>query len=50
MGIGMGVKASTVPIYAAENSPPAIRGALVMSWRELTPTAAAFPHPFADND
>jgi len=35
MGIGMGVKASTVPIYAAENSPAAIRGALVMSWREF---------------
>lgn len=34
MGIGMGVKASTVPVYAAENSPAAIRGALVMSWRE----------------
>jgi MFS family permease len=33
MGIGMGVKASTVPIYAAENSPASIRGALVMSWR-----------------
>ncbi|KAL2163599.1 hypothetical protein VTH06DRAFT_5657, partial [Thermothelomyces fergusii] len=32
MGIGMGVKASTVPIYAAENSPAVIRGALVMSW------------------
>ncbi|KAJ3948771.1 hypothetical protein N0V92_012998 [Colletotrichum tropicale] len=26
MGIGMGAKASTVPIYAAENSPPSIRG------------------------
>jgi hypothetical protein len=35
MGIGMGVKASTVPIYAAENSPAAIRGALVMSWRKF---------------
>ena len=35
MGIGMGVKASTVPIYAAENSPAIIRGALVMSWREF---------------
>ena len=34
MGVGMGVKASTVPIYAAENSPAAIRGALVMSWRK----------------
>lgn len=37
MGIGMGIKASTVPIYAAENSPAAIRGALVMSWREYAP-------------
>ncbi|OLN87421.1 putative metabolite transport protein YwtG [Colletotrichum chlorophyti] len=36
MGIGMGAKASTVPIYAAENSPPAIRGALVMSWQMWT--------------
>lgn len=33
MGVGMGAKASTVPIYAAENAPAAIRGALVMSWR-----------------
>lgn len=33
MGIGMGAKASTVPIYAAENAPASIRGALVMSWR-----------------
>ena len=36
MGVGMGVKASTVPIYAAENSPAAIRGALVMSWQMWT--------------
>ncbi|AEO60112.1 hypothetical protein MYCTH_2308979 [Thermothelomyces thermophilus ATCC 42464] len=36
MGIGMGVKASTVPIYAAENSPALIRGALVMSWQMWT--------------
>lgn len=42
MGIGMGVKASTVPIYAAENSPAAIRGALVMSWREFWTTAPLF--------
>lgn len=34
MGIGMGAKASTVPIYAAENAPASIRGALVMSWRK----------------
>ncbi|KAJ1328906.1 MFS transporter SP family sugar:H+ symporter [Microdochium nivale] len=36
MGVGMGVKASTVPIYAAENSPAAVRGALVMSWQMWT--------------
>ncbi|KAF6836721.1 hexose transporter [Colletotrichum plurivorum] len=36
MGVGMGIKASTVPIYAAENSPPSIRGALVMSWQMWT--------------
>ena len=35
MGIGMGAKASTVPIYAAENAPASIRGALVMSWRMI---------------
>ncbi|KAK5998080.1 putative metabolite transport CsbC-like protein [Cladobotryum mycophilum] len=33
LGIGMGAKASTVPIFAAENSPAPIRGALVMSWQ-----------------
>ncbi|RDA95802.1 hypothetical protein CP533_5190 [Ophiocordyceps camponoti-saundersi (nom. inval.)] len=36
MGIGMGTKASTVPIYAAENAPASIRGALVMSWQMWT--------------
>ena len=36
MGIGMGCKASTVPIYAAENCPAAIRGGLVMSWQMWT--------------
>ncbi|KAF4976768.1 hypothetical protein FZEAL_6601 [Fusarium zealandicum] len=36
MGVGMGVKASTVPIYAAENAPAAVRGALVMSWQMWT--------------
>jgi hypothetical protein len=30
LGIGMGAKASSVPIFAAENSPARIRGALVM--------------------
>ncbi|CAG8957497.1 hypothetical protein HYFRA_00011479 [Hymenoscyphus fraxineus] len=36
LGLGMGAKASTVPIFAAENSPAAIRGALVMSWQLWT--------------
>ena len=33
LGIGMGTKASTVPIFAAENSPATIRGSLVMGWQ-----------------
>lgn len=36
LGIGMGAKASTVPIYAAENSPAIIRGTLVMTWQMWT--------------
>lgn len=36
MGIGMGLKGSTTPIFAAENSPAAIRGALVMTWQFWT--------------
>lgn len=36
MGIGMGLKAATVPVYAAENSPAPIRGALVMTWQFWT--------------
>ncbi|KAF2006144.1 hypothetical protein P154DRAFT_603506 [Amniculicola lignicola CBS 123094] len=36
MGIGMGLKGSTVPVFAAENSPAQIRGALVMSWQMWT--------------
>ena len=36
LGLGMGAKASTVPIYAAENCPAAIRGGLVMSWQMWT--------------
>lgn len=36
MGIGMGLKGATVPIFAAENSPARIRGALVMSWQMWT--------------
>lgn len=29
----MGAKATTIPIFAAENSPASIRGALVMCWQ-----------------
>ncbi|PPR02977.1 hypothetical protein CVT26_004921 [Gymnopilus dilepis] len=36
LGIGMGVKATTVPVYAAENTPASIRGGLVMSWQLWT--------------
>ncbi|KAI0973168.1 sugar transporter-domain-containing protein [Xylaria arbuscula] len=36
LGIGMGIKASTVPIFAAENSPASIRGALTMTWQMWT--------------
>lgn len=36
LGFGMGMKGSTIPIYAAENSPATIRGALVMSWQLWT--------------
>ena len=33
LGIGMGTKASTIPVLAAENSPASIRGSLVMGWQ-----------------
>ncbi|KAF9467282.1 hypothetical protein BDZ94DRAFT_1248985 [Collybia nuda] len=36
LGIGMGCKATTVPVYAAENTPANIRGGLVMSWQMWT--------------
>ena len=36
LGFGMGMKGSTIPIYAAENSPAIIRGALVMTWQLWT--------------
>jgi len=35
MGIGMGLKGACVPIFAAENAPAVIRGALVMSWHAI---------------
>jgi len=36
LGIGMGCKGSTVPIFSAENAPAAVRGGLVMSWQMWT--------------
>lgn len=36
LGFGIGPKSATVPIYAAECVPPAIRGALVMQWQMWT--------------
>lgn len=36
MGIGMGLKASTIPVFASENSPASIRGGLVMTWQMWT--------------
>ncbi|KAI0708285.1 hypothetical protein C8Q76DRAFT_770326 [Earliella scabrosa] len=36
LGFGIGPKSATVPVYAAECSPPLIRGALVMMWQTWT--------------
>ncbi|KAJ5182719.1 Major facilitator superfamily domain general substrate transporter [Penicillium capsulatum] len=33
LGIGMGLKEVTVPVYSVENAPTNIRGGLVMSWQ-----------------
>lgn len=36
LGIGMGLKEVTVPVYSSENAPAVIRGALTMSWQLWT--------------
>ena len=36
LGIGMGLKEVTVPVYSAESAPTNIRGGLVMSWQMWT--------------
>ncbi|OBZ66984.1 Arabinose-proton symporter [Grifola frondosa] len=36
LGFGIGPKSATVPVYAAECTPPVIRGALVMMWQMWT--------------
>lgn len=37
LGLGIGPKSATVPIYAAECTPPGVRGALVMQVSMHTP-------------
>lgn len=44
MGIGIGAKNATVPIYSAEMAPHRIRGALVMFW-QLWVVVGMFPCP-----
>ncbi|KAJ7596753.1 hypothetical protein C8J56DRAFT_1011398 [Mycena floridula] len=36
LGLGVGPKACTIPVFAAENTPANIRGGLVMSWQMWT--------------
>ncbi|KAL5334305.1 hypothetical protein BJX70DRAFT_405506 [Aspergillus crustosus] len=36
LGLGMGLKASTIPVFCAENAPASIRGSLVMTWQIWT--------------
>ncbi|GAA6055015.1 hypothetical protein NBRC10513_005677 [Rhodotorula toruloides] len=36
LGLGIGPKSATVPVFAAETAPPLIRGALVMQWQVWT--------------
>jgi MFS family permease len=36
LGIGMGLKEVTVPVFSAEVAPTVIRGALVMTWQLWT--------------
>ncbi|GAA5926328.1 sugar porter family MFS transporter [Sporobolomyces koalae] len=36
LGLGIGPKSATVPVYGAETAPPLIRGALVMQWQVWT--------------
>ncbi|KAK1754591.1 hypothetical protein QBC47DRAFT_384385 [Echria macrotheca] len=36
LGLGIGPKSATTPIFAAECSPPKLRGALVMQWQVWT--------------
>ncbi|KAI5953118.1 hypothetical protein KGF54_002489 [Candida jiufengensis] len=42
LGIGIGVKSATVPIYSAECSPKQIRGSLCMLWQLFTAVGIMF--------
>ncbi|KAI6102837.1 hypothetical protein F5141DRAFT_1050511 [Pisolithus sp. B1] len=42
LGFGIGPKSATVPVYAAECAPAAIRGALVMMWQMWTAFGIGF--------
>lgn len=41
---------SPVPVYAAENAPTSIRGALVMSWRKLFDSVSDMYHILTHNE
>jgi hypothetical protein len=43
LGLGIGPKSSTVPVYSAECAPAPIRGALVMMWQMWTAFGTTFP-------
>lgn len=36
LGLAVGAKSSTTPVYAAESAPKTIRGALTMMWQMWT--------------
>lgn len=44
LGVGMGLKEVTVPVFSAENSPAIIRGGLVMSWQLWTAFGKLSPY------
>ena len=48
LGIGMGLKEVTVPVFSAEVAPTMIRGGLVMSWQVWT-ASGSFVGSCADN-
>lgn len=45
LGLGIGAKSTTVPVYTAECAPAPIRGALVMQWQVWTAFGISQCHP-----